>query len=267
MGLLSKANLLGTSKRLAFSNLIKKYSINFFALFEKQDENFVIVDSLGFDGASILASTSTFDFWKGVLPEEKKLYNFDPVNNPLFQFFSFYIKDNVKSICAFRFDNYILLICNNNEIDSDFINSYINIEKKHENINVSNLNKAIGRDSYIYKMEIDLQEAIENYLISKKIKDSYVSDRFSKSLYNEISNRFCYLYNLYDASVLTDNNLIKTVFITNSNSSKELLINHIVLNLKEVIDNSAEIINFNFLGIAETYNDITNFLQGEQIED
>ena len=43
MGLLSKANSLEQpviSNGLAFSNLITKYSINFFALFEKQDENF-----------------------------------------------------------------------------------------------------------------------------------------------------------------------------------------------------------------------------------
>ena len=100
MGLLSKANLVDLNTRLAFSDFIINNNIKFFAIFEKLNQDYLIKNSLGFDGNSIFESISTVDFWNGICKENKSIYNFNSLEstNPLLQFFSIKIKDDIKSV-------------------------------------------------------------------------------------------------------------------------------------------------------------------------
>ena len=167
MGLLSKANLLDQNNGLAFSTFISKYNINFFAIFEQRNNYYEIVNSLGFDGSSILSSSSTTDFWDGIVNEDDKLFRFsvDNVSNPLIQFFSFKILDNVHNITVFKTNGKIVLICNNT-LTETVINDFKRVDSSIVDSNLNKLNSFINKDSYLYKVEFDFQEAIESYLIS-----------------------------------------------------------------------------------------------------
>ena len=92
MGLLTKANTLDKEKGMAFSDFVKKYKLKFCAVFEKNDNNFLIKNSIGFDGVSILSSLSTQDYWNGICSNFNELNIFSDDNRtlfPLLQLFSF----------------------------------------------------------------------------------------------------------------------------------------------------------------------------------
>lgn len=264
MGLLSKANLLDQNNGLAFSTFISKYNINFFAIFELRNDFYEITNSLGFDGSSILSSSSSTDFWNGIIKEDNKLFYFltDNISNPLYQFFSFKIIDNVHNVTVFRTENKIVLICNNKLPDS-VITDFKRIDYSLTDMNLTKLNSFINKDSLIYKIEFDFQEAIESYLISKKQKIGNASESLSSSIFNELSNRLLYLYNLPNSGKILDLFKVKTVFVCNSKTPKDLLINHLVLNFKEVISNSAEIISIDFSGTIENLQELKDYLQVE----
>lgn len=264
MGLLSKANLLEQNKGLAFSNFISKYNISFFAIFELKQNNYVIVNSLGFDGSSIINSSSTVDFWNGVLSEENKLYTFSSkdLTNPLFQFFSFKIKDNVHKITVFKTANKIVLICNN-DLPESVVYDFNKIDYSLKFTDLEKLNSFINNNSFIYKVEFDFQEAVESFLFSKKQKLNNSMEAYTSSLFNELSNRVLYNYTLPNSGIEFDDYKIKSVFICDSKTPKDLLINHLVLNFREVIENSAEIISIDFSGSIENFQELKDYLQVE----
>lgn len=260
MGLLSKANLLETNKRLAFSNFLTNYNISFFALFEYSNSEYVIGRSLGFDGVSIISSFSTEDFWNGIIKEDETVYNFlsTDQNNPLLQFFSFAIKDDVKSISVCRFkDKKIFLLCNQ-IITSNLISDYYKIDFNLKETDFNSLNKYINKDSFLYKIEFDFSEAIETFILTKNRKLN--NEIIFNSIFNELSNRILYLYTYPNSGIITDNYKIKSVFICNKKTSKDLLISHLILNIKEVIESSAEITDISFSGNIETYKELESFL-------
>lgn len=263
MGLLTKANLLDLNKRLAFSDFILKYKIKTFAVFSKKEKDYYISNSLGFDGVSIFESVSTEDFWKGICKEDKKIYTYPSSdrNNPLLQFFSFKIKDDIKDVSVYKSDNSILMLCNQ-PMTEEIIKDYASIDYNYSNLNVNKLNDVINHESILYKLQIDFDEAIQTFIYTKLTKKDF-SDEFTKSLFNELSNRILFAYNYPDASVKLFDNKILSIFISNQPVSDALLINHLILNYKSVIDSAAEVINIEFLGKAETINDVKDFLKVE----
>lgn len=263
MGLLSKANLLGQTKSLAFSYLINKYNLKLFSIFENCEGNYFISNSLGFDGTSILNSVSTNDFWNGICKESEKIYTFTASDsaNPLLQFFSFKIKDLIESVSVVKINNSIIMICNNS-ITNTFIDDYKKVSFNELDKNINSLNSLITQKSLLYKLSINFEEAIDTYLATKlKNKDLY--SELWNSVSNELINRITYLYNNENASLKISNSVLKTIFICDTHTSKEILINHLILNLKEVLENSAEIINVEFVGNAESFKDIQDFLKAE----
>ncbi|MCR5187386.1 MAG: hypothetical protein K6C97_00515 [Treponema sp.] len=263
MGLLTKANLIDLNQRLAFSDFILKYKIKTFAIFTKKDNSFFVSNSLGLDGKSILESISTEDFWKGSCKNLNTVYNFNnsQKDNPLLQFFSFKIIDDIKSVSVVRKEDSIFLL-GNQEITNDILADYSNLDFNTPLLDITKLNHLINHNSIFYKLEIDFDEAIQTYIYTKLNNKEYADD-FSLSLFNELSNRIIFAYNSPDTSVKAFDNKIKSVFISNQPISKELLTNHLILNYTSVIDNAAEVINIEYCGMAETFNEIKDFLKVE----
>ncbi len=263
MGLLTKANLIDLNKRLAFSDFILKYKIKIFAIFKKKENSFFVQNSLGLDGKSILESISTEDFWKGCCKDINTVYNFNinQKDNPLLQFFSFKIIEDIKVISVVRKEDSIFLL-GNIEITEDILKDYSTLDYTPTLFSESKLQTLINENSIFYKLDIDFDDAIQTYLYTNLNNKNYTKD-FSLSLFNELSNRIMFAYNSPDTSVKAFNNRIKTVFISNQPISKELLTNHLILNYTSVIDNAAEVINIEYCGMAETFNEIKDFLKVE----
>ena len=263
MGLLSKANLVDLNTRLAFSDFIINNNIKFFAIFEKLNQDYLIKNSLGFDGNSIFESISTVDFWNGICKENKSIYNFNSLEstNPLLQFFSIKIKDDIKSVSVCKCDNNILMLCNQ-EITNSILEDFSNLDFEEKLTDISKLENLIAENSNIYNIELDFDEAIQTFIYTNLNKKEY-SKKLSESLFNELSNRIFFQFNIPDASVKLFDNKIKTVFISNYKIARELLINHLILNYKEVVDNAAEVINIDLSDQAKSYSDIKEFLKVE----
>ena len=263
MGLLTKANLVDLNTRLAFSDFVYKYELNSFSIFSKIENDYYISNSLGMDGVSIIGSTSTPDFWKGICKNLDTVYNFDSSDkaNPLLQFFSFKLKDEIRTISVCRTSKNILMLCNK-QITSEMLRDYLMIDDTKSLLDVSKLNNLISKSSILCKVQIDFDEAIQTFIYTKLTKKDY-AELFSKSLFNELSNRILFAYNEANTSVKSFDNKIKTVFIANTSLSKEILINHLILNYKDVLENAAEVINIDFLGNAESFSELKDFLQVE----
>lgn len=263
MGLLTKANLMELNKRLAFSDFIIKYKITTFAVFKKKEKIFFIQNSLGFDGKSILESISTEDFWKGCCKDINTVYNFniDQKDNPLLQFFSFKIIDDIKSVSVVRKEDTILLL-GNIEITDSIFKDFSNLDFNPPLFDINKLNNLVCQNSNFYKFDIDFDEAIQTFIYTSLNNKNY-SKEFSLSLFNELSNRILFTFNSPDTSVKIFDNRIKTIFVSNQEISKELFTNHLILNYKSVIDNAAEVINIEYCGKAESFNEIKDFLKVE----
>ena len=262
MGLLTKANTLDNEKGMAFSDFVKKYKLKFCAVFEKNDNYFLIKNSIGFDGVSILSSLSTQDYWNGICSNLNELNIFSDDNRtlfPLLQLFSFAQKDDIKTIAIYRFSpNKIFMLCNQ-DFPKECINDLLTVNDSKESINFISLNRLITRESKVLKMTIDFQEAVESFL-QAQVKDKEKAALFMPSLCKEISNRFlCYFSK--DVSSCISNNSVKTIFVVTKDLTQEHLVNHIILNLSSVIGKYSEIINFSLDGTANSIPEIKEYLQ------
>lgn len=265
MGLLSRANTLDELKSnpgMAFSDFINKHSLKICALLEKNKSNYYVTNSLGLDAESIISATSTADFWEGICKNSGQIYNFkDEEKRQLLQLFSFNLKDNLQELSVYKNKASQILICSgmltNNAIkDFELISPL-----QHQN-NYFNLNSLIKENSVILLLKINFSEAIKAYYISNKDKISDL-DLFSKSLMNELYNRFSCRYNISDTTIQNNQFTIKTVIITNKEYSVELITHHIILNLKEVLNDNADFTQICFSGTADSCEKIKSFLQVE----
>ena len=264
MGLLSKAGNLGNEKELAFSDFINKYKLKFCAVLEKEIDYFLIKNSIGFDGVSIISSYSTRDYWEGICNDYNVLNVFTTENGtlaPLLQLFSFAQKDDINCISIYRSSpNRIFMLCNQ-QFPNACLHDLALITDCKNAVNLSTLNHLITRESKVIKMEINFEEAVESF-IQAQIKDTNKSKIFINSVYNEITNRFlCYFSK--DVSYRIDLNTVRSIFVVSRDLTKEHLVNHIILNLSGVIGNYSEIINFNISGIANSIPEINEYLQVE----
>ena len=110
-------------------------------------------------------------------------------------------------------------------------------------------------------MKVDYSEAVESFISSKIKADEKMKSFIQSALSNEIYNRFICYYNSPDSTVYSDKNSIKTVIISDKTYSVELITNHLILNLKEVLEKSAELIQIDFSGTAESCAETQEFLQ------
>ncbi len=266
MGLLSRASILDNTAiipGLAFSDFINKHSVKLCALLEKNNNNYIVANSIGFDGKSILSATSTVDFWEGICPESYKLYSFSETENTkLLQLFSFDLKDSISELSVYKTSaSKIFLISGTPSYymteDLEKINDSV-----HKN-NYLSLNPLIKDNSVVLLLNIDCTNAVRNYFNAEVSDNSINYDSFTKAINNELYNRFACKYNITDTTVQKEPLVFKTVFITNKTYSIELIKHHIILNLKEVLDNHSQFIEIKLEGTADSCNQVESFLQAE----
>ena len=265
MGLLSRANTLDELKSnpgLAFSDFINKHSLKTCALLEQKASNYVVTNSIGLDAESIITATSTPDFWNGICKDSGQIYNFkDSEKTKLLQLFSFNLKDNFQELSVYKNKASKILISSGSLSEAAAKDFEIIGSSQHEN-NYLNLNPLIKDNTVVLLLKIDFSEAIKGYYLSAKDKISDL-DSFNKSLMNELYNRFSCRYNISDTTIQTNQFTLKTVIITNKEYSVELITHHIILNLKEVLNDNADYTQICFSGTADSCEKIQSFLQAE----
>lgn len=266
MGLLSRASTLDEiefKQGLAFSDFILKYSLKSSAMLEPNDMYYIITQSIDFDANSIINSFSTCDFWNGICKENQKIYNFTGNDiSPLLQLFSSNMKDEIKEIYIYRNSSSKILL-SLNEITKEAAEDFENITSDVHSINIFALNPQIKENTAVIKLMIDFSEAIESFIQSEIKNNDSLFEKAQMSIFNEIYNRFVCFYNLPDATVKAGKYLLKTVFITGKAYSVELITNHFIFNLRQLLGNNAELIRVDYCGAATSCEQIQNFLQAE----
>ena len=265
MGLLSRANTLDELKNnpgLAFSDFINKHSLKICALLEKKVNNYIVTNSIGFDAESIISATSTVDFWDGICKEAGKVYYFkDTDKTQLLQLFSFNQKDNFTELSVYKNTSSQILIYAG-LISDKAAKDFDNISNNEHKNDIQKLNPLIKKSSVVLLFKINFSEAIKGFYTAHKetITDF---DFFQKTLMHELYNRFTCKYNIPDTSLLLAPDTIKTIFVTGKEYSVELITHHIILNLKEVFNDSADYIQVCFAGTANSCDKVQSFLQAE----
>lgn len=269
MGLLSIASHLDDKPKqgLAFSDFILKYKYNCCAILQKTENIFSVINSIGFDGKSIISSISTPDFWQGICTKKNIIYNFSTKNNtitPLLQLFSLQMKESISEISVMQNnDERIILVCNSaltEEAVKDFPASSGLCKHK---CNPEVLNKYIKEASVLLKFQINLNEAVESFVLSNYKGSSSIKNILETAIVSEFYNKFLTIFNQKDASANPEPGIINSVFITDKTYSTELIVNHLILNFRDTIEDSAELAEIQYLGKIENYKDITEFLQAE----
>ncbi len=267
MGLLSMASHLDNIPKqgLAFSDFILKYNFKICALLEKSDNNFFVTQSIGFDGDSIREAFSTSDFWQGICPQVNKLYNLsqkDKSNAPLLQLFSLNLQDLAKELCIYPISEKKILIVFNSQISDQAIKDSALIDSQKHKCDIASLNTFFKESSVLEMFQINLIEAVDSFAFASKLQKE--NKAFIKeAIYNELYNRFICIYNNKDATASFENGIINTVFIMDRAYSTELIINHLILNFREVLGSYADLAKINNLGKAKTFKDIADFLQAD----
>lgn len=266
MGLLSRASTLDqplSNPGLAFSDFINRHSIKACALLEKQNNDYVIANSIGFDALSILSATSTVDFWEGICKTSGQLYNFsDSDKTQLLQLFSFNLKDSINEISVYKTSAEKILLCIGKVSEQAVKDFELVSDVPHKN-NYLALNPLIKDNSVVLLFNIDFETAVKSFY-ENEIQNKVVSyDAFVKSISNEVYNRFACRYSNSDTTIHNNSHSIKTVLITEKTYSVELMTQHILLNLKEVLGKHTEEIKVSFVGTADSCDKVQTFLQAE----
>ena len=266
MGLLSRASILDENEikpGLAFSDFITKHSLKTCAMLEQVDSNYCIKHSIGFDSLSILSTLATVDFWNGICKEGQKIYKFsESERSPFLQLFSETIKYNFKEIFVYKSQgSHILLSLN--PITDIIAQDFELLDDGIHCVNVFSLNPQIKENSTVLQFTLDLSEAIDSFLSAELKSNDSLKKLAAASITDEIYNRFSNYYNSPDTVIKSENGIIKTVFITGKAYSVELITNHLILNLKEVLGNYAELIMVEYCGTADSCEQIKKFLQVE----
>lgn len=266
MGLLSRANTLDKIEKnpgLAFFDFIKKHSIKKCAFLEKNASNYIVRNSIGFDAQSILSATSTVDFWDGICKDSGKLYTYSNDNKvPLLQLFSLNLKDIVEEVYIYKNASFQILL-SLEKPSEEALKDFENISNIEHKINVLNLNPLLKEGSVVLLFTIDISKASEAFYNATSKTSNLDYAFFLRALMNELHNRFICCYNNSDSTIKENDFCLKTIFITDKAYSSELIINHIKLNLKEVLEDYTDSINIHFAGNADSCEEIESFFQAD----
>ena len=266
MGLLSRASTLDQplhSQGLAFSDFINKHSLKICALLEKTSSNYNVTNSIGFDAGSIICASSTSDFWDGICKTSGNIYHFSGSDkNQLLQLFSFNLKDNLQELSVYKNAASQILLCEG-RLSLQAAKDFENISNKEPENNYAKLNPLVNKNTVVLLLNIDFLEASEKLYQAEFKKDIQSFEVFLKAIMNETYNRFACRYNISDTTVKNSAHSLKTVIITDKAYSKELISQHILLNLKEIFSDFSNQIQINFSGTADSCEKIKAFLQVE----
>lgn len=266
MGLLSRASTLDNAAAhhtLVFSDFINKYSLKICAILEQKDTDYYVSDSIGFDALSIASATSTVDFWAGICSEAGKIFSYSGNEiAPLLQLFSFNQKENIHELHIYKNQAKQILL-SSEKLSDEAVKDFENISDKPHQNNIQSLNPLLKEGTVVLLLQLDILDAAKNYY-EKEYKNQHLSfDSFLIALSNEIYNRFACFYNISDITIKTSSHIIKTVIFTDKAYSIELIKNHFISNLKEILDDYASQIKIDYTGTADSCDKIEAFLQAE----
>ena len=266
MGLLSRASHLDSAQNnpgLAFSDFIQKHSIKSCALLEKEASDYLVTNSIGFDACSVLSAKATADFWEGICKNPGEIYAFSgDERTKLLQLFSINLKDNIHELSVYKnSSSQILLFLG--KLSKEAASDFENISSREHQNDVLTLNPLIKDGSVVLLFNIDCSNAIKKFYDSISKSNNIAYDYFLKTVLNEIYNRFTCIYSIPDTSIKNTDHSIKTVLVTDKTYSVELITHHMILNLKEVLEDYAEDIQISFEGTADSCDTIQSFLQAE----
>ena len=266
MGLLSRANTLDEIKSnpgLVFSDFIKKHSLKTCAILEKLTGDYVVSNSFGLDASSILSATSTSDFWEGTCPVNGLVYNFKNADKTqLLQLFSFTLKDNFSELSLYKNASSKILITDS-QIPLQATQDFEKISNEENKKSLLSLNPFVQEGSVVVQLEIDFYTAAESFFKEKNTNVNLSFDLFLNALSNELYNRFICRYNISGASAKKDPHCLKTVIVTDKYYSVNLISHHLLLNLKDVLENYSELIQIKDCGTAASCNQLQAFFQAE----
>lgn len=241
----------------AFSDFIKKYKIQAFAIFELTGNYYTVKDSLGLNGKTIANFSVEQEEFNSIFKMHKNIVSvnindFDFLSNvfcnmkELFDTLSFCkISSNYIMFCDCEISDHMLddfqKIDNSNKLDYEMI-----YQDYSENEN-----------SCIAK--IDFEEAIETFVCTNATKQ-LSKTIFVKSIFTEICNRFMFWYNSPFFCKQNDNYSLNLFIPSKIELPNELLLTHIIFNLKDILDNCAEIINIEIFKINQK-EDIQKILE------
>ena len=158
--------------RLTFVEFAKKYNLGMCAVLEQYNDKYMVSDSIGLDGFTVITTIATPDFWNGTIPSRNQWYKFSTSDNtitPFYQFLSFNMKERIENIYIYYTDtNKILFLCSDNEIDLsndklllDDFRFMLKIEDKKE---IDNEKIEIELDTIINKYSIEFEKAVKTFL-------------------------------------------------------------------------------------------------------
>ena len=80
---------------------------------------------------------------------------------------------------------------------------------------------------------------------------------------DEVYNRFVCFYNSPDSTIPDGARGLKTIFITGKAFSVELITNHLIINLKDVLGDYAELVKVDYCGTVNSCEQVKTFLRVE----
>ena len=229
------------NKLFAFSDFITKYRIHIFAIFELSGSFFTIKDSLGFDGKTISNFAISQEDLNSIFLHN---HNISTVNKKDYDFLS-KVFLNIKNLSEeFSFckigTNYVMFCdC---KITDKMLNDFQNIDNSNK-LDYDLIYQKYSENQNSYIIKIDFEEAIETFICTNNPINNLSKNIFLNSIYTEICNRFMFWYS-YPFYCKQNNDYTLTFFLPSQiDLPEELLLTHIIFNLKDILDNCAEIIN------------------------
>lgn len=242
-----EAHVLKKNKLFAFSDFITKYKIQVFAIFELAGNYYTVKDSLGLDGKTITNfAVAQEDFtsifcYKKIVTVNKNNYDF------LSKVFS-NMKELHDNISFCKISNNYIMFCDC-EISEQMLDDFQKINNSNKlDYELITQNYSENENSYIAK--IDFEEAIETFVCTNAMKQ-LSKNIFLNSIFTEICNRFLFWYSYPFFCKQNDDYSLKLFIPSKIKLPNELLLTHIIFNLKDILDNCAEIINIEVFEIKQ----------------
>ncbi|MBR5646525.1 MAG: hypothetical protein IKX23_07815 [Treponema sp.] len=265
VGLLKKSLQLSLNHGLDFFQFSQKYKIPFFAELKKINGNYVINNSYGFDGVSILSSISSPDFWNGTIKEKHKWYEFSAKRNnllPFYQFFSFNQKDYINYVYIYYCDNdTILMICETDENEAVYCNEIIEDYRKIEYSPKLDLNDfKRQKTDIITKYTIDFTDSVNQFLTQHSANETYL-EHFKKVFDNQIHLMLLQNFSRPDFVSRKEKFIYNALIFSKSPVDDELIQFHIKKSFEEMLESCSQAVTITCKGNASSYLEIQDFLQ------
>ena len=243
-----KSQVFHQNRLFAFSDFIAKYKIQIFAIFELTGNYFTVKDSLGFDGKTITNFAVAQEDLNSIFLNHQ---NISTVNKTDFDFISkaFSSMQNLSESLSFcKISSNYIMFCDC-KISEQMLDDFQKIDNSNK-LDYDLIYKNYSENNNSCIVKIDFEEAIETFVctnaskqLSKKI--------FINSIFTEICNRLMFWYSYPFFCKQNSDYSLKLFLPSKINLPDELLLTHIIFNLKDILNNCAEIINIEIFKINQ----------------